>query len=694
MLTANAILAVFSILGISSLAVFWAKKVHLPHTVFLVLTGVGLGIIAEIEHFNFLKEFTLTPELLFFLLLPTLIFESAYNISIRRMVEDTVPILLLSVVGLLISTAAIGIALWYFANLIGLAIPLILTLIFGALISITDTAAVLALFKEYGAPRRLSLIFEGESLFNDATALALFLILIDIATFGFAGFTTVSNGLFNFTTMMVGGVIFGLIAGGFFAKLIGMTRESHIASVTLTLVSAHLTYVLAEILSHSLTIGQTHIFISPIIATTIAALLIGNYGRAKIHPSAQEFTEKFWEQFAFLANSLVFILIGIIFTSVDIHLSSTMIITVLATVLIVATARALAVYPLIAGFNFFSKTRHISRAWQHLLAYGSLRGAFALVLVLMIPEDLVFPGWNLSMTPQEFLLAITVGCIFATTFIKATTIKFLIAKLGIDTLTPLEEIESLEAKALVHHEITAKVSTYAERGYINQSVAASLTENHKKAFLSTYSALETPELRELSERVLRIFAIGIEKLYLKELYHHHEVSEAVFRKLSGKLQLQLEAIEEGNLSPNTSMHTDGKDVFDWLASQVRKLYRQPTANTKINDTYMYYRAQTILARKVLKELAESTYISTSPLFINNGALARVTALYDDFKIKSEDKMKQIAKEHPENSERLSLALAVSGVHKISENTLEELFERQLITPKLYANLKEELLSRE
>lgn len=155
MLTANATLAFFAMLGISSLAIFWAKRVKLPHTVFLVIIGLILGLIAQFPIFNFFQEFTLTPELIFYLLLPTLIYESAYNISARRMVEDTKIILLLSIIGLVVSTVLIGGALYYILALLGLAVPFILTLLFGALISATDPVAVLSLFKEYGAPRRL-----------------------------------------------------------------------------------------------------------------------------------------------------------------------------------------------------------------------------------------------------------------------------------------------------------------------------------------------------------------------------------------------------------------------------------------------------------------------------------------------------------------------------------------------------------
>ena len=167
MLTVESALALFSMLAISSISLFVAQRIHVPHTVFLVGVGVVMAILTHIPELSFFGEFTLTPELLFFIFLPTLIFESAYNINIKQLSRDAVAISVLAIVSLLVSATLIGIGLNYAFAFLGFDIPLILCLVFGAIISATDPVAVLALFKEYGAPRRLSLIFEGESIFND-----------------------------------------------------------------------------------------------------------------------------------------------------------------------------------------------------------------------------------------------------------------------------------------------------------------------------------------------------------------------------------------------------------------------------------------------------------------------------------------------------------------------------------------------
>lgn len=692
MLTAHTVLAIFSMLGLSSLAIFWAKRVKLPHTVFLVLMGIGLGLLGTIPFFEFFHEFHLTPELLFFLLLPTLIFESAYSMNARRLVEDTNIVLILSILSLLVSTAVIGLLLYAVLALMGVTVPLIITLLFGALISATDPVAVLALFKEYGAPRRLSLIFEGESLFNDATSVALFLVLLEIVLFGFNGFDTVSLGILSFTIMMLGGVAFGAFMGGLFSKIVGLTRENETASITITIVLAHATFILAEVISSHVHIGDFEIRISSIIATTVASLIMGNYGRAKINPRAEEFVEKLWGQFAFMANSIIFILIGILF--VDVPWTDPVILTAITfTILIVAFARTVSIYPVVGIFNVFSKKEDkVPFAWQHLLSWGSLRGALAVTMVLLIPEDLTIPNWTFdSVTPREFILALTVGCIFATLFIKATTIQSFMRKLKLDELTEMEKAEHVEATALIHHEVSERLKQYLNRGYISQEVADKLLSEHSSEYEKASNAvtsLSGQTKDNLAVRVLRMYAIGIEKKHLKNLYIYNEVNERVFRRINGKLTLQLEAIDKGELEPDMSMHTDGKDLFEMLAAWIKQMLKPLTETEKTEDLYMYYRAQAIISRKVLKTLGTIEKESAQNIFTPE-ALTHVTNLYNKFKEQSDVKMNSTYDANQEICSKVAYQLALSGVNRIEEHVLEEIYEQEFITPKLHLTLQEE-----
>lgn len=698
MITIGTTLAIFSMLGISSLGLFLAKKLGIPHTVLLVLVGIGLGFLEFIPSFSFLGEFELTPELLFYLLLPTLIFESAYNMSVRKLVADGGAVLSLAIGSFLVSTFLIAGLLHFSLLLIDVPIPFIITLLFGSLISATDPVAVLALFKEYGVPRRLSLIFEGESLFNDATAVAFFIIVLDAINQG--GITLLSSftGFITFISMLVMGVLFGLFTGGIFTSLVGAARENEVASITLTIVLAHVTFIMAEVISkvefiNPFSIDTFSIHISPIISTTIASLVMGNYGRAKLSAHAESFVTHLWEQFAFMANSLIFILIGVLMVDAN-FLNSTILISIIITVAVVASARALSIYPIVSLYNLSKGTaRKIPNSWQHLIAWGSLRGALAVTMVFLIPDSLSIPNWTLDVTPREFILAITIGCIAATLFIKATTIRMLVKRFNLDRLTPIEEVEYQEARALMHHKVTEQLAKYEERGYIDSTIAQTLLKEHNEAFrhaCDQVNALSEESRDKLAFRVLRIFAIGIEKRHLKALYEHQEITESVFRRIEGKLRLQLEAIEEGDLSPDVTIHADGRDIFDRIFRALGNLFEKKDADQTFADLYMYYRAQAIISRKVLKEIG--LLKSTSSIIFTSNAVAHVTNLYNSFKDNSRQKLYDLSQQNLEASRHLDETLAKHSVHTIEESVLKEINHNELITPKLFVILKDELKS--
>ena len=187
-------LAVLAFLIIALLVNILAKKIHLPYTILLFVAGLLLiPVTIYVPGMDFLDSFKLTPELLFYIFLPVLIFESGYNIKHQHLAKNSTTIWVLATIGLLIATLIIGFGTHYVANFFGYYIPLEVTLLFGIIISATDPVAVLSIFKKMGTPHRLNLLFEGESLFNDGTALAVFLVLLEIFRHGvFDAYTIVS----------------------------------------------------------------------------------------------------------------------------------------------------------------------------------------------------------------------------------------------------------------------------------------------------------------------------------------------------------------------------------------------------------------------------------------------------------------------------------------------------------------------
>jgi CPA1 family monovalent cation:H+ antiporter len=201
---------------------------------------------------------------------------------------------LMAVVGLLISALIIGFGLFYALPVFGIDMPISVSLLFGAIISATDPVSVVALFKEYGAPKRLGLLFEGESLFNDGTAVALFVIILGvIAEYGGVfSVPVLLDGFEVFLSLIFLGIAFGLLSGYIFSKAMGLIKDENV-QITFSLLSAHLTFLLAEVITEEVKIGSFDVHISGIIATVISALVIGNFGRYKLSPKAEYYTNKF-----------------------------------------------------------------------------------------------------------------------------------------------------------------------------------------------------------------------------------------------------------------------------------------------------------------------------------------------------------------------------------------------------------------
>ncbi len=691
MLTAESALALFLMLAISSISLFVAQRIKVPHTVFLVAVGVVLAGLSSLPYLGFLDDLTLTPELLFYIFLPILIFESAYNINIKHLTQDAVIISTLSVVSLLVSALLIAFGLDFVLTAVGFEIPFLLSLTFGAIISATDPVAVLALFKEYGAPRRLSLIFEGESIFNDGTGVALFLVVLAIAETGVYDASDILHGTLLFTIMVFGGILFGLIFGGAFAKLIGYTRSNEFASITLTMVLAHTTFICAELFSHHVTIGGQHIILSSIIATAVASLLMGNYGRYKIPVNGAEFVEKYWSQFAFLANSLIFIMIGMLAVTLPPATYSLMI-PIAVTIFIVATARALSIYPIVGIFNFFSTAeKRIPRAWQHVLSWGSLRGALAVTMVLMIPDTLSFPNWNYLFTPKEFVLAVTVSCVFATLFIKATTIGWLMGKMKLNHFTKVEEINYREMLIYIYDTTLRKLKELADKDYITPQAYVTLAKEQHAYMRTTFAELEQYTNDPLIfVKVIRLYAMGIERRSIRRLYATNEVPERVIRRIMAKIDYQSDAIER-DIYDTRYEHGGALDVFETLARWLRFFsWRKMSEDEQVQDEYLYYRALAIISRKVLKELRRLSacfeIVSEAP----HRAVTDVIKVYETFRGGSTMKMEELRKDNIRLFDTIDASLTRHALYSIETDILEHLKERAMVTPKVSIALLERL----
>jgi monovalent cation:H+ antiporter, CPA1 family len=371
------------LLVIVSLVALVTRWLRTPYTVALVVAGLGIAILHPFQ-------VELTPELILGLFLPPLLFEAALHLNLADLRRDAPIILTLAVPGVVVTMLIVGALLAWLGP-----VNLAEALVFGALIATTDPVAVVALLRATGVPKRLRVLLEAESLLNDGTAVVVFNLALVAAL---TGEFSLAQGASDLLRVSVGGLAVGLGLGWLTAQVIARV-DDYLIEITLTTVLAFGAYLLAERLGFS-----------GVLAVVAAGLLSGSLGLRNMSPTTRIVLFNFWEYAAFVANSLVFLLIGLTVNLPALLAAWAPILLAVGTVL---AARAIVIY----GVGWLARRwkwiESIPAAWQHVLGWGGLRGAVSLALVLSLPE---------AFGPSRGLLQVMAfGVVLFTLLIEGTT---------------------------------------------------------------------------------------------------------------------------------------------------------------------------------------------------------------------------------------------------------------------------------
>jgi CPA1 family monovalent cation:H+ antiporter len=379
------------LLLIASVVAMLTRRLRLPYSAGLVAAGMGLAILP------FAPTIQLTKDLLFTALLPPLIFEAAFHLDWKQLRRDLAVVMVLATLGVALSAAVTAAGMFYLAHWDWLSCA-----VFGILIAATDPVSVIATFRETGARGRLLVMVEAESLFNDGTAAVAFGVALLFAS-GHA--PTAMRALATLGATTVGGVMCGAMVACAALLLVGRT-EDHLVEISFTTVAAYGSFLFAE-----------HFHLSGVLATLTAGLVMANYrSLGEISPRGKEAVESFWEYAAFIANSLVFLLIGM-------HGAHVILPAVwpsaAAAILLVTLGRAAAIYPCCLLFAR-SKLR-VSARHQHVLFWGGLRGALALALALGLPAEIPM---------RDHIVTISFTVVAFSIFVQGLTMAPLLRRMG------------------------------------------------------------------------------------------------------------------------------------------------------------------------------------------------------------------------------------------------------------------------
>jgi len=473
-----------SILGALILALLVAiaiRWVKLPYTIALVIVGLTVGWLGEYWMPEEI-ELTglLTAETIFFLLLPPLLFEGASAMQIQKLKQNWRPIALLAIPGVLINTAIIGIICW---KLVWADTEhgLLYGLLLGSILAATDPVSVLALVKTLGAPKRLSVLIEGESLFNDGTAVVLFNILLVTTLAVLSGvdvslMAIVTAGLGEFLVVVFVGAVAGLLCG-LLANWLLHQSEDHLVEIAITLALAFGAFLLAETLHGS-----------GVISVVVAGLLVGNHGvKEGMTATARIGMHHFWEVLSFLVNSVLFLLIGYELQAVfawDAHVFK------LAAVGIGAALVArLAVFPLTNIANI-RNPNPVSNRWQVAMWWGGLRGSIPIALLLLIshvvnhPPEFEYMGEMITagqITVFDDMLIIAFSVVLFSLVVQGLTMRTLMQRLGISGAPAEAEVryELALAEVIGSRAALRRLSVLNTQGLISDGDHSTLSEPYR-----------------------------------------------------------------------------------------------------------------------------------------------------------------------------------------------------------------------
>jgi len=487
-------------------------RIRMPYTVALVLVGLGLSFQNGIH-------FELTPDIILLLFLPPLVFEAALHIDYGIFKKVLTPVLLLAVFGVLITIAVI----WGLLTLTGL-LDWRTALIFAALIAATDPVAVVSLFKALGAPKQLSTLVESESLFNDATTIVVFHIVVGALAIGSAQLNMdFLHAVEQFVIVAAGGVAVGIVSG-LVANLIFSHIDDHLIEITLSTIVAYGAYLLAE---------QFHL--SGVLAVVLAGMIIGNRSSRNMSPTTRMMLINFWEYIAFLSNSLIFILIGMQVALPYIGDRSYLLFGLV--VVIVLISRAVTVY----GLSFVSRMlgSRVSLAHQHVMFWGGLRGAVSLALALSISRS--FPNRNL-------ILTLTFTVVLFTLLVQATTISSLLRKLKLVGRSDEERAyEFIHGRLLATWTAYAKLKREYEEGSLDPA-AWNAVEGELGARIQKLNqqlnnfAKANPELIVRITTATRREALQIQRASILDMQREDILSDEVARGLIAEIDEAIEAL--------------------------------------------------------------------------------------------------------------------------------------------------------
>ena len=672
------------VLVVVSLLVPVAERFRLPHTVLLAIAGMAMGFLgswvissglhlgAVGDAFVGLDKLEVSADLFLPLFLPPLLFTAGLNIEVRRLMDEISAVLLLAIIAVVVCIAFVGLVVHWATG-----VNLVVCLLLGAVVSTTDPAAVIGIFRDVGAPKRLSILAEGESLLNDAVAIAAFGLFVGILVSRDGGGAEAAGGgvVLVFLREFVGGLLVGFLLARATMFVLPRLGESEpaIASVTVAL-----TYV-------SFVVADRYLHVSGVVSTVMAALTLAAYGPTHLHPHQWSALKRLWEQLEFWASCLIFVFASMLAANVLVRITWIYGVAVLAVAFGAFLARGVVVFGMLPVLEKVKLVQPVDNRYKAVLVWGGLRGAVTIVLGMVVAGNEQLPE-----ATREFVALSATLFVLLTLFVNATTLGLVMHGLGLDKLSRLE----LALRDRVLALSKANVGRHLQQIMRRRNVAADALPVDPVSAGEQEIAAAPPELAlDLDERVkvgLVTLCTREKELYLEQ-FEQQILSRRMVAVLAADADRLIDSVRDHGVAGYEQWMSEisrpgrGFRAALWLH---RRLGTEGPLKQQLADRFEIL----MVTQSVLAELAAFNVKSVADL-LGMDAEHELEAVIGKRQDAVESALKALSLQYPGYAESIQVRQLERAAIRFESAEYTRRLREGIISREVYKNLREQLARR-